>query len=55
VGTVVKLIFETPDGDVQARAIVRHTVAERGMGLEFAAMDEEDLARLLKLLSELVR
>jgi hypothetical protein len=55
VGTVVKLIFELSDGDVHAPAVVRHTIAGRGMGLGFAAMDEDDLARILQLLHELVR
>jgi hypothetical protein len=55
VGTVVKLIFELPDGDVYAPAVVRHTVVGRGMGLEFAAMDDDDLTRIHQLLNELVR
>jgi len=55
VGTVVKLIFELPDGDVHAPAVVRHTVVGRGMGVEFAAMDDDDLARIHQLLNELVR
>ena len=55
VGTVVKLIFETPDGDVHASAVVRHTVVGRGMGVEFAAMDDDDLARTHRLLKKLVR
>jgi hypothetical protein len=55
VGTVVKLIFEVSGDDVQAPAVVRHTVAGRGMGLEFAAMDEDDLARIHQLLQELAR
>jgi hypothetical protein len=55
VGTVVKLIFELPDGDVHAPAIVRRTVVGRGMGVEFAAMNDDDLTRILQLLTELVR
>jgi len=55
VGTVVKLIFEVSGGDVHAPAVVRHTVVGRGMGLGFTAMDEDDLARILQLLHELVR
>jgi hypothetical protein len=41
--------------DIHAPAVVRHTVVGRGMGLGFAAMDEDDLARILQLLHELVR
>jgi hypothetical protein len=54
VGTAVKLIFELPDGDVHAPAVVRHTVVGRGMGVEFAAMDDDDLERIHQLLNELV-
>jgi hypothetical protein len=54
VGTVVKLIFELPDGDVHAPAVVRHTVVGRGIGVEFAAMDEDELERIHQLLKELV-
>jgi PilZ domain len=52
--TVVKLIFELPEGDVHAPAVVRHTVVGRGMGVEFATMDDGDLSRILQLLTELV-
>jgi len=55
VGTVVKLIFEVPGGDVNAPAVVRHIVVGLGMGVEFAAMDEDDLAHIHQLLNELVR
>jgi hypothetical protein len=55
VGTVVKLIFELPGGDVHAPAVVRHIIVGRGMGVEFAAMGSDDLARIHQLLNELVR
>jgi hypothetical protein len=55
VGTAVKLIFEVPGGDVHAPAVVRHTVIGRGMGVEFTAMEDDDLARIHQLLNELVR
>jgi hypothetical protein len=55
VGTVVKLIFEVPGGDLHAPAIVRHTVPGRGMGVEFMAMDDQIQARVQRLLKELVR
>lgn len=55
VGTAVKLIFELPDGDVHAPAVVRHTMVGRGMGVEFAAMDDDNLARIHQLLTELVQ
>jgi hypothetical protein len=55
VGTVVRLIFEVPGGDVHAPAVVRHIVVGLGMGVEFAAMNDDDLARIHQLLNELVR
>jgi hypothetical protein len=54
VGTVVKLIFEVPGGDLLAPAIVRHTVPGRGMGVEFTPMDGQVRARVQQLLRELV-
>jgi PilZ domain len=54
VGTVVKLIFEVAGGDVHAPAVVRHIVVGLGMGVEFGAMDDDDLARIHQLLNELV-
>jgi len=54
VGTVVRLTFELPDGDVYAPAVVRHTVVGRGMGVEFVAAEDGDLVRILQLLTELV-
>jgi len=53
-GTVVRLTFELPDGEVYVLAVVRHTVAGRGMGVEFAAAEDGDLVRILQLLTELV-
>jgi hypothetical protein len=54
VGTVVRLTFELPEGDVYAPAVVRHTVVGRGMGLEFESAEDGDLVRILQLLTELV-
>ena len=54
VGTVVRLTFELPDGEVYAPAVVRHTVVGRGMGVEFETAEDGDLVRILQLLTELV-
>jgi hypothetical protein len=54
VGTVVRLIFELPDGEVYLPAVVRHRVIGRGMGVEFAAVEDGDLVRILQMLTELV-
>ena len=55
VGSVVKLLFESPGGDVRARAVVRNSEAGRGMGVEFTFMGNEDRARLHHLLKRLLR
>jgi hypothetical protein len=54
VGTLVRLTFELPDGEVYAPGVVRHIVIGRGMGVEFAAAEDGDLVRILQLLTELV-
>ena len=53
VGTVVKLIFEVPGGEVRARAIVRNAKPGRGMGVEFTGMGFQDRARMSHLLNQL--
>lgn len=55
VGSVVRLLFEVPGGDVRARAIVRDSRPGRGMGVEFVMMGYEDRARLARLLKRLLR
>lgn len=54
-GTSLKLIFEVPDGNVQAMAIVRSVEPGKGMGVQFSRMSTEDRARLDKLLRRLLR
>jgi len=55
VGSVVRLLFEVPNGEVRARAVVRSSEAGRGMGVEFTAMSLDARARLHKLLKRLLR
>lgn len=55
VGTVVRLLFEVPSGEVRARAIVRDVKPGEGMGVEFREMTAEDRARLQQLLKRLIR
>ncbi len=54
VGTVVKLLFEVPSGEVRAQAIVRNVKPGQGMGVEFRQMAMEDRARLHQLLKRLI-
>jgi len=60
VGASVQLAFRLPDGDVSARAIVRHSVPGKGMGIEFVGMNESArghlqaaVKRLLKAIDQL--
>ncbi len=53
VRSMLRLLIETTAGDLRARALVRRVVPERGMGVEFVAMTQEDRARLVQLLRRL--
>jgi len=50
VGEVIRLIFEVPNGEVRARAMIRDSQKGKGMGVEFTAMGQEARARLLRLM-----
>ncbi|MBZ5526713.1 MAG: PilZ domain-containing protein [Acidobacteriia bacterium] len=54
-GTTLKLMFDVPDGNVEAMAIVRTCNPGEGMGVQFSKMNQEDRARLDKLLRRLLR
>jgi hypothetical protein len=45
-GTTLQVLFETPGGEVRARAVVRNVRPNAGMGIEFVAMQMQDRARL---------
>jgi PilZ domain len=53
-GEIIQLLFEVPDGEVRARAIVRSLHPGKGMGVEFTFMASEGRARLHRLLSKLL-
>jgi len=53
IGEVLKLVFDVPGGEVRARAVVRNVVTNKGMGIEFTAMQPEARARLTQLLRRL--
>jgi len=53
VGTLVKLLFDVPGGEVRARAIVRNIKPGEGMAVAFIDMGYEDRARLNQLLKRL--
>ena len=50
VGEVIRLIFEVPNGEVRARAMIRDSQRGKGMGIEFTAMSQEARARLLRVM-----
>jgi hypothetical protein len=51
----LKLLLDLPVGEVNARAIVRHIKPNRGMGVEFVSMGQEDRARLSQMLRPLLK
>jgi len=53
VGTLVKLVFDVPGGEVRARAIVKDVKEGQGMAVAFIAMASEDRARLNQLVKKL--
>lgn len=53
VGSLVKLLFDVPDGEVRARAIVKNVKAGQGMAVAFIDMGYADRARLDQLLRKL--
>lgn len=55
VGEVLRLIFQVPDGEVRARAVVRDCRPGRGMGVAFTWMNQEARAKLHQLLKRLLR
>jgi PilZ domain len=53
VGSVVKIVFDVPGGEVRARAIVKNIKAGKGMAIAFIEMGYECRARLDQLLKKL--
>jgi tetratricopeptide (TPR) repeat protein len=50
-GSSIDLIFDLPNGQVRARAIVRSLQPGKGMGIQFVQMRPEDRAKLNRYLS----
>ena len=53
-GSIVKLIFDVPAGEVRAGAVVRYSVPGKGMGIQFINMGPDDRGRLYLLLGKLL-
>ena len=55
VGDAIQMIFEVPGGEVRARAVVRDSQRNKGMGVEFTSMGQEARALLNRLMKILAR
>jgi c-di-GMP-binding flagellar brake protein YcgR len=53
VGTAIRLDFLVQEGQIRAKAAVRHVEAGSGMGLKFTALAEKDGPRLAALMTRL--
>src|SRR5882724_4443135 len=52
-GTMLQLVFNTPQGQVRVRAVVRNVKAREGMGVLIVSMEQEDRGRLDQWLKQL--
>jgi hypothetical protein len=52
-GTTVQLLFNTPQGEVRVRAIVKMVKPQEGMGVAIVSMEQEDRGRLDRWLKQL--
>jgi len=55
IGSLVQLLFHSPEGEVRVRATVRNVVEGKGMGLAITSMDQEHRARLSRWLQLLAK
>ena len=52
-GTILQLVFNTPQGEVRVRASARNVVMGVGMGVAIVSMEQEDRGRLDRWLRQL--
>lgn len=52
-GSYIQVLFDAPEGEVRASAIVRRSLPKRGMAVKFVAMQPEDRGRLGRWLNAL--
>ena len=52
-GTTLQLVFNTPQGQVRVRAVVRNVKPGEGMGVGIVSMEQEDRGRLDQWLRQL--
>ena len=53
VGATIRLDFLVQEGQIRAKAVVRHVKPGSGLGLKFTALTEEDGPRLTALMTRL--
>jgi hypothetical protein len=53
VDSTVRLDFLVQEGQIRAKAVVRHVKLGSGLGLKFTALIEEDSSRLTALMTRL--
>jgi hypothetical protein len=54
IGTRLKLLFSMPEGEIQVQAVVRSSLAGRGMGVEFVSMGGREFDLILKAVKRLL-
>jgi hypothetical protein len=52
-GSYIQLLFDAPEGEIRARAVVNRATPNEGMAVSFVAMQPEDRARLGRWLNNL--
>jgi hypothetical protein len=55
IGSLILLLFHTPEGEVRVRATVRNVKPGKGMGLAITSMDQDHRARLSRWLQILAK
>lgn len=53
IGTSISILLSIAEGEIRGHAVVRN-VSGKGMGVEFAGLREQDLARLQQLIARLL-
>jgi hypothetical protein len=53
IDATIRLEFLVQDGQIRAKAVVRHVKPGSGLGLKFTALTEEDGPRLAELMTRL--
>jgi len=55
VGAVMQVLLSVPEGEIRSQAVVRNVTPGEGLGIEFKDMTPQDVGRLEKLITRLLR